>query len=254
MSTYYSIVFANINSATVERLSVGLILGDETNLLYRYSEAKLRWARHGMNPGGYALLHGTVTNIDPVKQKSVLTFSYLDYLHRYSNNIIGFSPPKNIAAPCNDEWFEKLFHAYVEKRGSGAKPPVKREASLQRELKRRLYPEIKDRVAFQYELTPQTYGLPCPITVPFFGLNGTPISGHIVDLDQKRATEREICVVKTLHDAMSGHHFLIHSAATDDEAKERLKFAGTDYIDFVPLSETDRIVDYMVRNDVRPPQ
>ncbi len=107
----YSIIYASIRPEISEQISVGLIIMDGEGLDFRYSKQKLK-ALEGLFPEKeYKFISSVVSNMK--KNGTIHTEADVNYLTRYSNNMITFSPVKSIEMPPtirNKDW---LFRNYV---------------------------------------------------------------------------------------------------------------------------------------------
>jgi len=103
-----------------ERLSIGLLLRDEQNLHFRYSEHKLMIIKNLLDEGAFSLVESYLKNlqkeIEETKNselKDLLNDSYLNYLSRYANNILSFSAPESLSMDKTDDFFSSLYSEYI---------------------------------------------------------------------------------------------------------------------------------------------
>ncbi len=110
----YSIVYGLLNIETTERLSLGIIYVDKTNILFKYSHRKLNALKPLLHHDNYKALSEIVTSMG--KNNSLKSPERINYLSRYSNNLIQFSPLTTIdlePTPKNYKW---LYETYVYKK------------------------------------------------------------------------------------------------------------------------------------------
>ena len=133
MSTFYSIIFASVNSIISERLTVGLLMVDGTRVWFRYSDLKLSLMKPFFSEEAFQLLGTSLKNIE-VTYKSIGTSSkipeheslnfvaekehtysvdYLRYLSRYCNSTLTFNEPVKIEIEASDELFNHLFDEFI---------------------------------------------------------------------------------------------------------------------------------------------
>lgn len=107
----YSIVYGLLNIETIERLSLGIIYVDKSNISYRYSQKKLSVLKPILNSNSFRALSKIVASISKEKLESP---ERINYLSRYSNNLIQFSPLTTIdlePTPKNFKWhYETYFY------------------------------------------------------------------------------------------------------------------------------------------------
>src|SRR5665213_1663211 len=109
MATYYSILSALIRPEIQEKISVGLLLIGDKDVFFEYSKNKLNSAKTLLSENAHLMLKDALKNIEVTvsaqqsankkyelnfKKKSPLSESYIQYLSRYNNNILGFTSPK----------------------------------------------------------------------------------------------------------------------------------------------------------------
>ena len=110
----YSIVYGLLNIETTERLSLGIIYLDDAKISVKYSQKKLGVLKSLLNSSSYRALSEIITSMG--KNNSIKSPDRINYLSRYSNNLIQFSPLTTIdlePTPKNYKW---LFETYVYKK------------------------------------------------------------------------------------------------------------------------------------------
>lgn len=115
----YSIVYGLLNIETTERLSLGIIYVDDNKIDYKYSQKKLSVLKPLLNQNSYHALSTIVTSMG--KNNNLKSPERINYLSRYSNNLIQFSPLTTIdlePTPKNYKW---LFETYVFKNHNNSK-------------------------------------------------------------------------------------------------------------------------------------
>lgn len=86
----YSIIYAVIRPEISERLSVGLIIVDGDKVDVRYSRQKLNALQSILSEKEYKFVSRVVTSMK--KRQTVKTAEAINYLTRYSNNLLAVSP------------------------------------------------------------------------------------------------------------------------------------------------------------------
>lgn len=107
----YSIIYAVIRPEIAERVSVGLIIVDGENIDVRYSRQKLNALQPLFSEKEYKFVSRVVASMK--KNKTVNSTEAINYLTRYSNNLIAVSPLQTIEIAPTKQSKEKLFRTYV---------------------------------------------------------------------------------------------------------------------------------------------
>jgi len=107
----YSIIYAVIRPEISEQISVGLIFVDGGRVEMRYSSEKLK-ALQGLFPKKSYTFISQVVRSMKLKQ-SQYTVDTIDYLTRYSNNMISLSPLQSIDVIPSEQNKVKLYRNLV---------------------------------------------------------------------------------------------------------------------------------------------
>lgn len=107
----YSIIYAVIRSEISEQLSVGLIIVDGDTLEVRYSQKKLNALKALYSEKEYRFVSRVITSLK--RNQSINSVEAVNYLTRYSNNLIAVSPLQNIDVTSTEQNKEWLFKNYV---------------------------------------------------------------------------------------------------------------------------------------------
>src|SRR5690606_34104994 len=150
-----------------------------------------------------------------LSNRNWVTESYINYLSRYSNNLIQFSEPKFIDIDFNPDNFKRLFEKYVYTYGQEA-GTVQIEPIFEK-VKSQLYPRIDTRVNLDMSLNATHFeNLFAPIEVNFIGINETPVAGQAIDFGKKHYNlendiARFVSLTKAieLKDRIKGQYFVL---------------------------------------------
>ena len=107
----YSIIYAVIRPEISERISVGLIFVDGDKVDVRYSQQKLD-ALRGLFPKEECEFVSRVVSAMPTNG-SVNSVEAINYLSRYSNNLIAVSPLQSIDIAPTEQSKARLFSNYI---------------------------------------------------------------------------------------------------------------------------------------------
>jgi len=128
MQTYYSILFVPIRPAINEQISIGLLLTNKEQAYSHFSKQKLEIAKRLLPQGGQKLLGYSVELMDAYLKKgtfqkesgkakgeqTTIDLPYIEYLSRYNNNLLIFSPPIPIDIEATEENFWRLYADFVD--------------------------------------------------------------------------------------------------------------------------------------------
>ena len=107
----YSIIYAVLRSEISEQLSVGLIIVNGKDIEVRYSKNKLKALQGLMSKDEQKFISRVVVSMK--NNKDIKSVDSINYLTRYSNNLISISPLITIDLPptsLNKDW---LYRNYV---------------------------------------------------------------------------------------------------------------------------------------------
>ena len=107
----YSIIYAVIRPEISERISVGLIIVDGDKVDVRYSQQKLDALRGLFPQKEYEFVSQVVTSMPT--DGSVNSVAAINYLTRYSNNLIAVSPLQTIDIEPTEQSKNRLFQNYI---------------------------------------------------------------------------------------------------------------------------------------------
>ncbi len=107
----YSIIYAVIRPEISERVSLGLIFVDGDKVDVRYSQQKLDAVRGLFPPKEYEFLTQVVSSMPT--DSSINSIEAINYLTRYSNNLIALSPLQNVDIAATEQSKDSLFCSYV---------------------------------------------------------------------------------------------------------------------------------------------
>ncbi len=282
MTTFYSIIYANIRPSLDERVSIALLLRDDNRLIFHYAPEKLDALRVLLPAEAYSLARTLVKNLDeyignpePVNkyfnykvsiepfERRFLEKSYVSYLAAYSNNLLTFSEPKAIDLPVTDDAFIRLFQKYIHQDWEIARKHASNSNVAER-VRRDLYPKVKGRVNLDATITAQVVpGLIAPTKVNIAGRNEVGMIGQVIDFEKKQpySLEADINRIVALARAfeangeVNGKYFLIGKEPSlnfpfQREIWQNVRQQRT--FEFVPENETERIDEYIAEHNVQP--
>lgn len=184
MKSIYSIIYIKPNSMTSEKIAVALMLISGNKVWYEYEPAKI------------SLAEKFFTNKDTIKLishtlKSVKTFladtnntvdeDYLNYLHKYSNNLIHYSKPYALALDGDDAIFNTLLEKILDYKLPISNAPKK--FNFHHQFKTVLKDaKIENKVDIDLILTPtEIKGIYADTTIKVIGKNGILTAANNID-------------------------------------------------------------------------
>jgi hypothetical protein len=110
-SLRYSIIYAVIRPEISEQLSVGLIIVDNQGIEVRYSQKKLSLLQGVFSEKESKFISRVINSLQ--RNKSLNSVDAVNYLTRYSNNLIAVSPLQTIEIEASEQSKSWLFRNYV---------------------------------------------------------------------------------------------------------------------------------------------
>ena len=110
-SLRYSIIYALIRPEISEQLSVGLIIVDNQGIEVRYSQKKLSLLQGIFSEKEFRFISKVINSLR--RNQSVNSVEAVNYLTRYSNNLIAVSPLQTIDIEPTEQSKDWLFRNYV---------------------------------------------------------------------------------------------------------------------------------------------
>lgn len=108
----FSIIYAVLRQETSEKISIGMIIVDDTGIDIRYSEGKLKALRYLFPHNDVDFINRAIRALP--SNNSISSKKDIEYMSRYSNNLLTVSPLGTIdiePTESNKKW---LFDNYVE--------------------------------------------------------------------------------------------------------------------------------------------
>ncbi len=277
MKTIYSILYVNLNTALSERVSIGVLMSNGIEHLFKYSPEKLSAIKNILDSERHNIVKNylksfkkelgiDVNNSNELFQKGELKSDwinegYMTYLSKYSNNIIQFSAPRFIDIALNIENFKRIFEKYIFKYSIETNETI--EFSIHSKVKEYLLPRIENRANIEITLTSDNFeNLFAPIEIDFIGINGMPVAGQTIDFEKKHYyLENDVTRFVSLTKAIElegntkGKYYVLGREPQKNVDKNHLLWEhirDTDFLEFIDIDEVGIVEDYMVKHDVRP--
>ena len=270
MKTFYSILYVLITPETAEKLSIGVLLSNGQQSLFRYSKPKLNVIGDLLAPQKIQFIKSYIKSISLTTtlrssgsneldiefnslQLSSVGEQYISYLGKYNYNLLVFGDPVGIDVPVNDETIDKLFSRLIHEK------PVKTTGEHQlAKIKAEFIYKARPYYSIDREIDQQEYPeLIMPVTIDFFGKNETPVYAQFLDFERAiNHVKNDFFDVDQLIEVINGKGFVV------SKEPDPLKFPNqhqawtalwrspkTEYVD---SSEIERIYEYAVEHGVVP--
>tara|TARA_R110001592_G_scaffold74778_2_gene226831 strand:- start:1237 stop:2088 length:852 start_codon:yes stop_codon:yes gene_type:complete len=276
MENYFSIVDINLGTNFEERVSIGLLLLDAEKAIFRFSNEKLVAVRSLLTnqkaTHAKKYLKSIETELpDAINEPSRylegennwISFQYLNYLSRYSNNLIRFSAPQVINLEVSESNFTRLFNQFIYD-STKVKILQKDKPDLISYIKKNLYTKIESKVNLNKKLTSNDFKeLIKPQVVDFIGVNGRIVAGQAIDFTKKTFyLEHDIMNFIAFSKAVDvsrsdyGKYFVLgkEPVKKEDGANHNLwqQIYNSSMVEFIDSNETDKVEDYIQKKGVQP--
>lgn len=277
MKTFFSIIYIPLNSNLQEKISIGLVMSNSEQSIFKVSNPKMQIIKGLISSNKFSILKNYFNNIineiepkiDEFKlniksdiSNNWLNESYFNYLNRYSNNLVVYSEPRNIDTNVTLESFKSIFNKYVFEYDEEINV-IKNEDILS-QVKTRLFTKIEDRVNLNVTVSSNDFNeLLTPVDVNFIGKNGVIVAGQTIDFVKRMYNlendlTRYISFTKAVDYscAKKGKYFLVGQEPNkvENSANHRTwkNVKESHLVEYVDLSETEKIKDYIVSKGVSP--
>ncbi len=273
MKTFYSILYCTIRPNLDERVSIGLFIGNDAHCKFQFSTEKLAVIKGLFSDNAFNLMKVTLKSLQKLTLEcendllntyrgfSSLKEQHFNYLSRYANNLITYSPPKAIDIELDQIVFDKLFEKFIYNLPVLDSPPLK---SIDK-AKKRLETSLAGKVNFDADIdSTQIPGLVVPAKVWFIGKNDIPVTGEAKDFNGQRPhliqqqINAHLYLIERIKDTTigkNGHFFLIGdepSKHLEENHKLWQAVKKSQILDLVPTDEIERVEKYLQIHGVEP--
>lgn len=279
MNVFFSIIYLTLNASLKDKVSIGIIMSNGEDVKFRFSDKKLAIVKQLIPSQSYQFLKSYFKSLHKDfskdfnskevgifkkdKDASWASESYFSYLSRYANNIVEFSAAKKIDIQFDEASFSKIFEKYIFKSEESVNYTALEE-KIEKVVKQKLYSKIESKVNLDALIEPKDFTeLISPVDINFIGENGQFVSGQTIDFS-KRYVDLEHDLTKYIsftkavdfQKKKSGHYFLIGMEPSKHlNSKNHYIWKNifdSNMVDYVAVDETDKIKEYIYKNDVRP--
>lgn len=195
MNAFSALIYIKPNTATDEKIAVGLLASGINKIHFSYSKNKLHKAFalaniEILNPIE-RYLKNIAKSIDEDNSKEIhftenyiLNKEYIGYLNRYDTGIIYFEKPTSMAFPINDKQFAEIFKLMLGEPLLFDKN-IPHEISFTKSIRNKIEKReiLNSKADVIYPIKPDYIkGIVNPVEVDFISVNGAICAGMHIDL------------------------------------------------------------------------
>ena len=276
MKSFFSIVYLPLRPDLQEKISIGLVMSNSEKNIFKFSDAKLHIIKNLFSSNRYNLVKDYFNNlkneIEPKNDEFKLSLdynntnwineSYFNYLNKYSNNLVVYSKPNKIELDVSLDNFKLLFEKFVFNFEEEIET-LKKENILSK-VKTRLYSKIESQVNLNVTVRSKDFNeLVTPVDVNFLGKNGVVVSGQTLDFSKRLYNlEHDLTSYISFTKAVDfkeknkGKYFIVgqepHKKEHPKNHKTWKHVRESHLVEYVDLSETEKIKEYIYENQVTP--
>ncbi len=276
MKTLYTIIYTSISSVSHERINLGLLMfQEEGRAIFKYSMEKLSLLRHLAPEEAYKLTSFQLKTLEnqfkgdlglKLKFRNIKT-EFIQYLSNYANNLISFSPPKEIDLSVDELTFNNLFGQFVFK----TEKPTSQIKSMSNpliEAKRSLIPKVIERVNVDYHLKASEFDfMVFNLHVDMIGKNDVPVLTQFMDFEIgadsiKHRINDYVSIIKPfeIREGKVGKFFIVAQEPNKDFRKQHIiwenllnsPLVSRSIVQIVPPNELDEVQEYFEKHNVKP--
>lgn len=268
-STYFTVIKVPISFEAGEFLAVGLLMVDGDGVELRFSERKLKLLKDLISPDQMELARTRIRSLIQA-QKQVRTelggsyvpeefsLSYLQYLSRYSNNILVFSEPVKIESK-DGGLTEILYAKFVD----AFEAPIKtKEKPIKQKVRARFSKKSVERLVWDFEITQDLLPAMPVVSIKshFAGMGDGLVLGDSFDfqtpyhlllahLSPLQLVARSVAPGKLQKAYIIGKE---PAKALEKNHKQWQMLRSSRYLEYVDLSETEKVEEYLEKQQVSP--
>jgi hypothetical protein len=276
MKTYFTIVSISTKPFLGEKIGIGLLCLSPSGNFFHFSSEKFKLISKLLPIEAKSLalnslkeIESTVLSVVDGESQLVgatkfsnVTESYINYLHRYNTNLIQFSKVETIDLELNELVFQKMVQKYIYSNEIFEPIQKTKITSVVEQFKSGFKSQIKKYVNIDFKVSNDIIkGLISPVTVDLFGKNGAFVTGQTIDFSKDK--------IWLSHDINAYMYLALTTEMNDERAKCFLlgeepskklilnhemwdNARNAKNIEFVSLNESQKVIDYLVENQVSP--
>lgn len=202
MNAFSALIYIKPNTATDEKIAVGLLASGINKVHFAFSKTKLHRAfalanMSSVNNPIERYLKNIAKSIAEDNTKEIhfsdtyiLNKEYINYLNRYDNGIVYFEKPTSMAFHINDNQFAEIFKLMLGDSLPLLKPKISEisfSKSIHSKIEKR--PLLNQKADVIYSVEPVNIkGIGFPIDVDYISVNGSIYAGMHIDFNAEPST------------------------------------------------------------------
>jgi hypothetical protein len=202
MDAFSALIYIKPNTATDEKIAVGLLASGINKVHFAFSKIKLNkaFALANMSSSNNPIeryLKNIAKSINEDNTKEIhfsntyiLNKEYINYLNRYDNGIVYFEKPTSMAFSLNDNQFAEIFKLML-----GDLLPLDKHKHSEVSFSKSIHSKIEKRTILNekadiiYSVEPvNVKGIGLPIVVDYISVNGSIYAGMHIDFNTEPST------------------------------------------------------------------
>ena len=250
MKSLLSIIYLQTNTVSLEKIAVGLLAISEHELFFQVSDHKLKLAGKLSNADvlkhaelSFALISTKVAETNKenkshslIKNESLFTKEYINYLNKYSKGLMQFDEPKSFAGLIDKKMFKQLFIQFIgewEEKPVNEKKIIHFNTAIKKQLSK---PVFKEKTDINYTLNPDKItGLLKPQDITLISKNGNILAAQAIDFNNseevitKHTYELEVIInslnkfgVDNINKSHKGSYYMLFNKPSKNTPQEKL--------------------------------
>jgi hypothetical protein len=269
-TTTYSLLALNVHPNSTQHIYLGLLMMDGFRSKFRFNKTRLDLAKTLLGKESHGLLRHILNvlneelnpesnGMNEVLNGATWNESYLNYLSRYSTNLIQFHKPTAINLELTNDNFDKLFEKYLGKQ--------EQKETVQHPFEGRIHKFIRQNLSECTNIdvtvdSARLEGMLFPMKVSSLGMNEAPFACEVIDFTKRHnVVEHRVANLYHLKKVLEGKGYsknnffgIGEEPSHDLEINHRIwkNVRDSRLLELVPENESERIVSFAVDHNVRP--
>lgn len=269
-TTTYSLLALNVHPNSTQHIYLGLLMMDGFRSKFEFNKVRLDLAKTLLGKESHGLLkhilnvlkeelNPETNGMNEVLNGATWNESYLNYLSRYSTNLIQFHKPTAINLELTSDNFDKLFEKYLGKQ--------EQKAMMEHPFEVRVHKFVKQKLSGRTNIdvtvdSAKLKGMLFPMKVSSFGMNEDPFACEVIDFTRRHdVLEHRVANLFHLKKVLEGSGYAKNNffgigdePSKDLEVNHRIwkNIRESGLLELVPESESERVVDFANKHEVQP--
>lgn len=273
MSSHFSILSIVSKPEIGEHIAIGILLVAKGDVFLKISKRKMNIAKKLVDEPVFSYIQDCLLDLrkdvgslsglreneslfnEQVFASGKYSSGYLEYMGRYSNNVLAFSSPKQIDKDADNELLDILYRKYIDANSVESKS----ETQLFGRLNRDFYPRVRSHFNVEQRITEnEVPKLLVPVKLDLIGHNDRPVFAQKIDLERRMDfIQNDFGTVSMISDVLvNPQGFIISAEPNKAKYPEQhdvwIRLRQRNSTEYVDISEVERIKEYAELHDVQP--